>query len=157
MTIEVSANIASQPRSGGARAAGTRAKSQPPARAASAPYQIAKIVRRGSRLVTAASATLRDLTRHHALRDASPTRDADRQLGPHYRLHCRTCQPRLALARVWERIWSASCRRVSKPDVRSGAPLAAALPKGLDPEPFWPLSRRRCRMSGSQIPGHRKD
>src|SRR5208337_2560546 len=60
MTIEVSANIASQPRSGGTRAAGTRAKSQAPARAASDPYQIAKIVRRGSRLVTGASATLRD-------------------------------------------------------------------------------------------------
>src|SRR5271157_6452981 len=80
------------------------------------------------------------LTRHHALRDASPTRDADRQLDPHHRLQCRTCQPRPVLARIWERIWSAPCRRVSKPDARSGSPLAAALPKGLDPEPFWPLS-----------------
>ena len=44
-----------------------------------------------------------------------------------------------------------------KPDYRSGLPLAAALPKGLDPEPFWPLPRRRCRMSGSQVAGHRKD
>ena len=97
------------------------------------------------------------LTRHHALRDASPIRDPDRQLDPHYRLQRRTCQPRPALVRVWERIWSVPCRRVSKPDFRCGLPLAAALPKGLDAEPFWPLPRQRCRMSGSQVAGHRKD